>query len=585
MDYETKSSYTGQVSWVVHGDQFPSAKVTINVTDIEAGKPGTPTLTRTQFSEPTAPALDVAWTAAPANGTTITGYQAQYRNQATTTWTAYSGELSATTTSLNLPDLEPGATYQVQVRAVDSLEGEGPWSDAGSGQANRPPTAAGAGLADSTVAVDASTDNGIGDKFADADGDTLTFSASTAHAGVLTAALTGAGSDTLTVTAVNPASSTVTYGAHDGYGGYASRTLTVTGTAAEARSVAKNSPAGTPVGDPVTGTPYQGQALTYTLAGEAATSSAFVIDAATGQVSVAQGASLDYETKDSYTGRVEFTVQGRTATVNLTVSVTDIPPPPAPDAPGVTRSTVEPTTMLDVSWTATSSADSLSITDYDLQYRISGEEGWTNYGFTGTGTSTTLTGLTMDTTYEVRVRAHNVEGASKWSQPGEGATAPENNRPEFLRRAPVRTVPENSPAGTPVADGAHLDYETQDTYTLFVEASDGLDASGIDDGHIVDAEIRVFIKVTDVREPPSRLDAPTVTRPSNSATSTLDVAWKEPDMTGKPPLTSYAISYRKKGEIQSTERTLDGLQTSTTITGLEAGTTYEVIVRASKPQS
>ena len=39
LDYETKSSYTGQVKWTVQGQQAV-AKVTINVTNIEPGKPG-----------------------------------------------------------------------------------------------------------------------------------------------------------------------------------------------------------------------------------------------------------------------------------------------------------------------------------------------------------------------------------------------------------------------------------------------------------------------------------------------------------------------------------------------------------------
>ena len=60
LDYETKDSYTGEVKWTVQG-QTTTASLTINVTDIEPGKPGTPTLTRTQFSEPTAPALDATW--------------------------------------------------------------------------------------------------------------------------------------------------------------------------------------------------------------------------------------------------------------------------------------------------------------------------------------------------------------------------------------------------------------------------------------------------------------------------------------------------------------------------------------------
>ena len=123
--------------------------------------------------------------------------------------------------------------------------------------------------------------------------------------------------------------------------------------------VAEGSPAGTAVGDPVTGTPYDDgdpetdDALTYTLTGEAATSGAFVIDAASGQISVAEGATLDYETKSSYTGKVNWTIQGQAAAADLTINVTDLAAIVG-DAPTVTRTRFEEETppALDVSWTA-----------------------------------------------------------------------------------------------------------------------------------------------------------------------------------------------------------------------------------------
>ena len=68
--------------------------LTISLTDLEAGQPDAPTVTRTEFSEPTNPALDVTWTAPDANGTTINGYEVQYRRKAATgeqaaAWTLY----------------------------------------------------------------------------------------------------------------------------------------------------------------------------------------------------------------------------------------------------------------------------------------------------------------------------------------------------------------------------------------------------------------------------------------------------------------------------------------------------------------
>ena len=89
------------------------------------------------------------------------------------------------------------------------------------------------------------------------------------------------------------------------------------------REVVENSAAGTAVGEPVTGTPHGTETLSYSLTGEAAISGAFVINSATGQISVKSDATLDHETKSSYTGKVKWTVNGQDAEVDLTINVTD----------------------------------------------------------------------------------------------------------------------------------------------------------------------------------------------------------------------------------------------------------------------
>ena len=97
------------------------------------------------LTEETPPALDVTWTAAAANGLTITGYEAQYRKKGDAGWTLYKYDdpenpgteislLPADATSINLPGLEAGATYEAQVRARHHRGGHvGPWSDTGEG--------------------------------------------------------------------------------------------------------------------------------------------------------------------------------------------------------------------------------------------------------------------------------------------------------------------------------------------------------------------------------------------------------------------------------------------------------------------
>ena len=313
IDYEAKISYTGRVNWTVQ-EQEAFADVTIQVIDLEAGQPGTPTVTRTEFSEPTNPALDVTWTAADANGATITGYNVRYRQQVAAgetpnAWTTYtytdandiqSSQLPATTTTLNLPDLEAGATYEFQVLALTSLEGPGPWSDTGSGTANTPPVGTGVGWGARQLnrgAYGPST-SGVTDHFTDADGDTLTYSAAPPYPGLVNAWFAGA---QLWLSTPNPTPASgvnIAYRAHDPYGGVSDpSTVRITVVDNPTRSIAENAAAGTAVGDPVAGNPYDDgddqtdDTLTHTLTGEAATSGAFEIDSATGQISVKQGAS------------------------------------------------------------------------------------------------------------------------------------------------------------------------------------------------------------------------------------------------------------------------------------------------------
>ena len=455
LDYETKSSYTATLSWVVQ-EQTASVTVNISVTDLEAGKPATPTLPRTEYSEPTDPGLDVTWTAPALTGEAfnllqITGYEVQYRKKAAdgetpAAWTLYKyddpenpgteiSQLPATPTSVTLPGLDAGATYEAQVRAIAGVEGEGAWSDTGEGTANRPPTASSVALADATVTWKTAHDYDLGDKFTDADSDELTYAASAAQAGVLTVAITGDDSDTLTVTPANPAASVVTYTAGDAYGGRVSRTVTITGQAGEFRSVAENSAAGTAVGAPVTGTQHGTTALTYSLSGDAATY--FDIDSASGQISVKQGTVLDYETTPSYTGKVHWTVQGQAAVANLTINVTDVGAGKT-GTPTLTRTEFsEPSDpALDVSWTAPPDTG-LTITGYKAEYRkqvAAGEDplAWTAYTYTdsngdtvsqlsATTTTLNLPGLDAGATYEVRVRVLvQDDGPGPWSDIGSG---------------------------------------------------------------------------------------------------------------------------------------------------------------------
>ena len=102
-----------------------------------------------------------------------------------------------------------------------------------------------------------------------------------------------------------------------------------------------------------------------------------------------------------------------------------VPPPPPASAPAqVTGVSVTPDadygfTILNVSWNALSTA-----TEYHLQYRKSGATGWTSLGYEiySPGTSTSIPNLGSGTTYQVQVRGVNSAGNGAWSASATGAT-------------------------------------------------------------------------------------------------------------------------------------------------------------------
>ena len=103
----------------------------------------------------------------------------------------------------------------------------------------------------------------------------------------------------------------------------------------------------------------------------------------------------------------------------FTISVTDEREPP--DVPEVPAFSGETADSLTVSWTEPDNTGP-DITDYDVQYREKGTGRFSDGGHQGPGLTLTLSDLNAGTVYEVRVRAANDEGTSRWSDPGEGMT-------------------------------------------------------------------------------------------------------------------------------------------------------------------
>ena len=93
------------------------------------------------------------------------------------------------------------------------------------------------------------------------------------------------------------------------------------------RTVAENSPAGTPVGEPVAADDLEGDAVIYRLGASDGDSETFTINSRTGQISVAANANLDYETEPiSYSVVVTATDpdgSAESASITVTINVTD----------------------------------------------------------------------------------------------------------------------------------------------------------------------------------------------------------------------------------------------------------------------
>ena len=323
--------------------------------------------------------------------------------------------------------------------------------------------------------------------------------------------------------------------------------------------------------------------------------------------------------------------QGASIFREFTISIQDVKEPPSvPSTPRVTA-TKDSGKKLDVTWSEPSNTGP-PITDYDVQYREVGgsDENWKKWPHgadsatdaTGNTTvKTMITGLDPRTTYEVEVRASNAEGTSGWSSAGRGTTNASNLRPSFDATTSLVTlsVDENTRAGqnvgSPVSatdnDGNRLTYtlEGPGTASFTILSSSGqirtkssslnheaeechyVDDGGsvcrysvtvkVDDGQRKGNSVAaksVTIEVADVDELPTVRTAPRVVGIPGS-TSSVRVTWDEPVNTG-PGITDYDVQYGVAGSGGFTDWTHQGADMSTIITGLAAGTRYEVRVRA-----
>ena len=118
--------------------------------------------------------------------------------------------------------------------------------------------------------------------------------------------------------------------------------------------------------------------------------------------------------------------------------------------------------------------------------------------------------------------------------------------------------------------GVTYNHEAKSSYTVVVKADDG--------GGGTAASVTVTITITDVIEAPERPAAPAVTATSGSTTS-LSVSWTEPATTG-PDIDDYDLRYRAGTSGNWSNGPQNVTATLASIGSLDAGTSYQVQVRA-----
>ena len=108
--------------------------------------------------------------------------------------------------------------------------------------------------------------------------------------------------------------------------------------------------------------------------------------------------------------------------LQLVVKVTDddTERPAKPAKPTVTA--VTGLAELSVTWEEPDLNGGPAITGYRVDYRKEPHGRWTRSSYSGTGDSTTITGLTAHTPYQVRVKARNGERDSDWSDPSDAVS-------------------------------------------------------------------------------------------------------------------------------------------------------------------
>ena len=517
LDHETRSSYTVTVT-ASDGTLTATVDVTVTVTNIDEA--GTVTLSTDQ---PPARAEITAALTDPDEGVSGAVWQWERSSDGNTDWAGIG------TGSPSYTPVDGDVGYHLRATA-SYTDGHGPGKTAQAAStqavragANRPPefdsatagrevpenTEAGGNIGAPVTANDPDTGDTPAYTLEGADLDS--FDIDSASGQIQT-------KPGVTYDHESKSSYSVTVKADDNNGGTAAIDVTITvadvneppefSVETASRTIAENTTTGVAIGDPITANdPDTGDTPAYTLGGTDA--NFFDIDASTGQLRTK--AALDHETRSSYTVTVTASDGAFTATVDVTVTITNID-----EAGTVTLSTDQPPARAEITAALTDPDEGVSGAVWQWERSSDGNTDWA-----GIGTSSpSYTPVDGDMGYHLRATASYTDGhgPGKTAQAAstQAVRAGANRPPEFDSATAGREVPENTEAGenigAPVTANdpdtgdtpaytlggtdaaffdidastgqlqtkAALDHETKSGYTVTVTASDGTLTATVD---------------------------------------------------------------------------------------------------------
>ena len=430
--------------------------ITVTVTDAaeQSAKPAAPTLAKVSGSSTS---LTATWEPPDKNGgPAITGYKLEYKLSTETSWTAFAHTGTAVTTTIT--GLTADTSYQARVRAENG-ETDSDWSDASDAVSTNAETVtptctldpAAGDLWCGVVTVEAITIGGVvvghgfgagagdlSDKTFDIGTNSYTIDGVAVTSGALSFSLTSAltaaekeklvlhmGSSTFAFSDAGAPTSTFNYQWPPSSLDWTSET-SVTLRLREANTapvfaeccaqynLPENSAANTAVGR-LTATDADDDTLTYSLEGTDAAS--FDIDSGTGQIETKSGVTYDFEAAQNiyYMTVKADDGNGGTDTIDVTIALLDADEKSAKPAKPVLARVTGSSTSLTATWEKPDLNGGPDITGYDLQYRAAPAGTWMDFAHSDTAVTTTITGLTADTSYQARVRAENGDTDSDWS--------------------------------------------------------------------------------------------------------------------------------------------------------------------------